>query len=282
MRRLLFTLLLILPYGLRAQYFEFGIGTGVSVYNGDLSPSFQLNMLADGSGVFQLFGGLNFCNNYTLRLNFLRTKVGAEDRYGDLNSSRELSFSSTITEFSILGEVNPIQLLGEQDPVIYPYLMAGIGAFHFDPMTEYRGFEVHLRKLGTEGQGIPGNPDFYTPWSIAVPLGIGFKVRLDETITMSCALTHRLIFTDYLDDVSGAEVDYLELLQNNGSLAAKLSHPALDPEAPQAVTYTRGGSRRDGYYIASIKLAFALGGKKGFAVAGNRQKRFLKHRCHKF
>ena len=282
MKRLLFTLLLCLPCALQAQYIEVGIGGGVSVYSGDLSSSSKLNMLADGGGVLELSGSLNFGGAYSVKLNFMRTRVGAEDRYGDLNTGRRLNFSSPITEFSIMGEINPIQLFGKAEPDIYPFFMAGFGAFHFDPVADYRGFEVHLRTLGTEGQGMPGKPDFYRPWSLVLPMGIGFKIRLDDAITLSGSLSHRIAFTDYLDDISGREVNYLEILENNGKLAARLSQPNLDPESPRAVTYRRGGEQRDGYYLAMININYVWGGKKAITAAKNKQRNLPGYRCRKF
>ena len=260
---------------------KWGFSGGVSIYNGDLSPSITKNILADGSASYGLLARMNFQGTHAVRLNFLRTTLHADDRFGDNNLTRQLDFRSSITELTIIGEINPIQVITGNNPKIYPYLFAGIGGFHFNPLGKIDDRYVQLQPLGTEGQGIEGNPDRYATTELVVPLGIGVKVHINRRTTLEGELGYRLLFTDYLDDVSDTEVDYLQVLENNGPLAARFSNPNLDPSDPLPVKYTRGGNKRDGYFIASLTLAFRFGGGQ---MAGNSFEQNLNARvnCPKF
>ncbi len=276
MRKLLITVLWALPLGLLAQQFEIGISTGASIYSGDLSPSLKLNMLSDGGGAYGFFGQLNLSESLSLKFNTLHTQLYADDQFGDVNSERNLNFKSKVTELALMGEVRPIQLFSQKSPRLYPYLTVGIGALHFDPLGRINDTYVHLRLLGTEGQGIPGNEDPYGQWAVAVPMGIGIKVTLNQRTTLGAELSYRFLFTDYLDDVSSVEVDYLELVENNGLLAARLSHPGLNPLEPIPVNYTRGGEHSDRYIIANLTLSFRLG-----EVSANGGNQWIQHKMRR-
>src|SRR5882724_5278903 len=119
------------------------------------------------------------------RLEFCFGKItGADSSLKNDQSSarnrylRNLNFSSNITEGSLLLEFYPLALLTEnQSNVLSPYLLAGLGIFHFNPYTSLNGERVYLHDLHTEGEGFREYPDRwdYRLTQINYPIGIGLR-----------------------------------------------------------------------------------------------------------
>jgi hypothetical protein len=141
------------------------------------------------------------------------------------------------------------------------YLSAGIAGFYFNPRTLYQDSWVELQPLGTEGQGLPGYADKYNRFQLAVPVGIGFKIKPGDRSSFGLTFGYRHTFTDYLDDVSGNYPDLQQLYQLN-PMAAQLSCRTEGGAAPDnpAVSDQRGSNTgNDHYFFAGCTLAITLG-----------------------
>ncbi len=250
--------------GLSAQGAELGIMAGGSLYSGDLSPKEFGLYTEDISPAFGFFGRFNLSSAFALRLGLSLGKVSADD----LDHGREdrgLNFRSNITEFALTGELNLFKLGSYQDRGVMPFLFAGVAVYHFNPEAEFDGDYIELQPLGTEGQGLSGYEAPYSLTQFAVPLGLGVKFLLNETITLGLEIGGRKLFTDYLDDVSDTQVNYFDILEGNGELAARLSNPTLKDPSPETADYRRGGEFNDWYYFGGLTLSFRLqGGGGGF------------------
>ena len=250
---------------LQAQSTELGILAGGSLYSGDLSPKEFGLYLEDVSPAFGFFGRFNINQALALRLGLSLGKVSANDlNHG--RADRGLNFRSNITEFALTGEVNLFKLGSYQDRGVMPFIFAGVGVFHFNPEAEFDGDYIELQPLGTEGQGLTGYEAPYQLTELAVPVGLGVKFLLNETITLGLEFGGRKLFTDYLDDVSNTLVNYFDVLEGSGELAARLSNPTLKDPSPDTADYRRGGKFNDWYYFGGITLSFHLqgGGGGGF------------------
>ena len=238
---------------------EIGIMGGVSLYSGDLSPKefgLYFNEIDPAFGAFSRF---NLGKTVALRLGLTIGKITGSDANTD-RSERGLSFQSSLTEFSLIGEVNLFKLGRYRNKGTIPYLFGGLAIFHFDPEAEFDGDYVKLQPLGTEGQGLPNYPEPYQLTQVSIPLGVGIKFMLNESITLGLEFGGRKTFTDYLDDVSNNEVNYFDVLEGNGELAATLSNPTLTDPSAENATYRRGGQYDDWYYVGGIMLSFRLNG----------------------
>lgn len=241
----------------RAQGTELGLLAGASLYSGDLSASEFGIYFEEVSPAFGFFGRFNLGQAFALRLGLSAGKVSGDDaNHGRLQ--RNLNFRSNITELALIGEFNLFKLGSYQDRGLMPYLFGGVAAFHFNPEASFDGDYVELQPLGTEGQGLPGYEAPYGLTQIALPVGVGIKFLLNETITLGLELGGRKLFTDQLDDVSSAEVNYFDVLEGNGELAARLSNPTLKDPSPDNADYRRGGDFKDWYYIGGLTLSFRL------------------------
>lgn len=250
-------LFLVAPHQLTSQT-HIGVMGGVALYSGDLSPTEFGVYFEEVQPAFGVFTRIELGKAGALRLGVTGGSVEGDDaRHG--REDRGLSFRSRITEFSLVGELNLFKIGAAANRGLVPYVFGGGAVFRFNPETLFDGDYIELQPLGTEGQGLPNYEDAYRLTQFAVPLGVGVKILLNEQLTLGLEFGGRMLFTDYLDDVSSREVNYFDVLEGNGELAARLSRPNLqDPTAE--TSYRRGGQYNDWYYIGGVSLAFRIGG----------------------
>jgi len=249
-----------------AQYLEYGVGIGTSVYWGDLNaPDFGTN-IGNTNLAVQGMAKLNFSRYIAVKANLLYGTLTGDDSRSFLNwqKQRNLNFKSSLLEFSVLGEFHVFGYnFGEENP-LSPYITAGLGVFHFNPKTTFQGNTVELQPLGTEGQGLPGFAGKYSRVAVSIPFGAGAKLQLTNSVNLSIDILARKTFTDYIDDISTNYVAFDELAAGNGLLAAQLgnrigeflgqSEPVSLPTGSQ-----RGGANvQDYYFTGMITLTFKL------------------------
>jgi len=254
--KILFVFLLAIPLVGSAQEWQAEFMAGVAGYNGDLTqhrvnieelrPSVNLNI--------KYYSG-DFVN---IRFGIAYGRIGAADKYNSSQQlkDRNLSFISNIAEINAIVEVN---LADPETYTSYPYLLGGVGVFHFDPYTtDDQGKKVFLRPLSTEGEGLKEYPDrkAYALTQMCIPVGVGWKMQLKAKWTLSLEFGYRITFTDYLDDVSANYVSLSVLTQEKGAEAAALSYRG---KGPLTAAYIRGNpANKDVYYFGGLKIGTAL------------------------
>lgn len=205
------------------QSLELGGFLGISNYLGELQQTtFERNENNIALGIFTRW---NLNPNLALKFQFYKGEISGRDaNYAELQSIRErnLSFRSHLFELSLISEVSFVAF-GESGRVAAPYLFFGVSGFHFNPQALYEGRWVSLQPLGTEGQTLPGSgKEQYKLFQFAIPLGIGFNIRLGDNMNIGFEAGLRKTFTDYLDDISSEYPD-LNALQAANPMAATLS-----------------------------------------------------------
>ena len=189
---------------------EFGIGIGAGHYFGDLNTRAHLNRPKIAATAFFR---KNFGNYIALRVGASFAQLGYSDIYNDHNvamQTRNLSFNSNVWELALQGDFNFFRFMpGEQGYNFTPYVTFGVGVFNYDPFAMLAGQKYFLRPLNTEGQGSSLYPDRkpYSSMAFSIPLGVGFKYCINESINVGFEIVHRVTGTDYLDDVSKTYVD---------------------------------------------------------------------------
>ncbi len=233
------------------------IAPGAMNYAGDLqrySYTFDQSNFSFGAGV-----SAPIIKNVSVRADFLTGKVQADDKV--FGKRRNLNFSSKITEGSLNIQYDfwDIFQLGFR-----PYIFGGVGVFHFDPYTYTAdSVKVYLQPLGTEGQGLIEYPDrdFYKLTQLNNVIGGGVKYNFSDQFGLAFEVAYRILYTDYLDDVSTTYPKQDALLQARGQLAVDLSYrtPEVKPQFEYKDDGKRGGSGiKDNYYNTSIKFIFRL------------------------
>lgn len=184
---------------------------------------------------------------------------------------RNLSFKSKITDVQLALEIHPLFFRDYDEneaPYFSPYLVAGVGYFSFDPQAEINGQVYSLQPLRTEGQGFAEYRD-RTPYKLSqvnFPVGIGIRYEVNSFLNARVEVMHRILQTDYLDDVSKDYVDPALFSNYLPSNQAAIAQQLFDRQAELNGSHTtQVGSQRgnpknnDAYFTVQVKLGITLG-----------------------
>jgi hypothetical protein len=132
----------------------------------------------------------------------LKGQADLTQRYG-----RNLGFRSNITELQFALEIQPLyfrQFRKDRASGWSTYFVIGAGYFRFSPQANLTGNWYDLQPLHLEGQGFSEYPTHktYRLQQINIPIGTGIKWELSARLNARIEIIHRILFTDYLDDVS--------------------------------------------------------------------------------
>ena len=230
--------------------------------------------------------------------------------------TRNVSFRNDIWELSAVAVIDLIKNEGSHlnREIIVPYVFAGLAGFHHNPKAKVpdnyvlaagvpaaplpeAGTWVALQPLGTEGQHanlVSTDANFgnkpYSLWQISIPAGIGVRYRLADALDLSLDFSVRILFTDYIDDVSKNYVD-LDVLDSD--LARAMSDRSRDALSAtgeprdisglttivytgrngndyevingygneQTFSYRGSPTYNDMFYVTSFKVAYIIGSK---------------------
>ena len=268
---------------------ELKVGVGGTSFFGDLGGShgagkqgfldFDIQSMRGNSSVGLKF---NLTNKLSLRTDFCYGEVMGSDAFSGEPGrfKRNLSFRSDIYEFSVTPEIVLVNLsrfgrnkLGTSE--IYGFL--GYGTFWFNPQSQLDGQWHDLQPLGTEGQGIDPNKDFYSLQAWVIPFGFGYRKNVTRSIYLGLELSMRKTSTDYIDDVSGTYCDVEAIREERGDIAAQLSHRNLD--GPVGANTQRGNPlNNDSYSFIQFTVAVGFGKKE---TTNSKPTRFVKKMKHR-
>lgn len=174
------------------RYSQISIGVGSATYYGDL----------DNNKLFNLsLSSLHFGYKQTI-INRLKGRAeltvfwidGADE--GDIDE-RDLSFTSTNLEFSVLGEycLHPTDVPYYRRNWYNPYAILGLGFTYFNPKETLDGKKEALQPQQREGVN-------YGRIAPIIPMGAGIRFKINYLMNIALEGVYRMTFTDYLDDVS--------------------------------------------------------------------------------
>lgn len=257
------------------QNFEAGLMLGPTYYQGELSmaavtPHFP-GIQAGG------FVRYNMTNSLSVRAGFNYGKIkGSDAAWGRFYDStvqsydpgfqlqaryfehrkRNLRFYSKIPELNLIFELklwNPYKRKGGFRSV--PYLLFGLGLFHFNPKTVDRhGKIVFLHRYQTEIY------KSYRLWQPCLPLGMGFKFNPDKNWYVALEVGWRKTFTDWLDDVhhnyagtAAANDVYLQQLSDRSGEISPLYGELWRKTTFNPNEYIRGNPKtKDSYFFCGV------------------------------
>lgn len=198
--------------------------------------------------VVYISGRYKLMERVALSVNLLYTTVSGADSLSDSRRTpRNLHFKSSIFEFSTEAEFHIIKEKASRRyafkyrrkfraPGVNTYIFAGIGAAYFNPKANYNDIWVNLQPLGTEGQGLPGGPEFYSRVTMVIPMGIAFNYNYDRQKMFGIKFGYRYTFSDYIDDVSDSYYDNDIIRSSKGDMAADLADPRIKLIDPRTIT----------------------------------------------
>lgn len=272
------SLLLTLLYGASAQtdygyvqQGEFGFTAGVAHYFGDINTRAGFNRPKPAVGVFYR---KQFNNYLALRVSAHYAQVGYSDIYSKnkFQNTRNLSFNSDIIEFAVHGDFNFLKFVpGDPEFSFTPFATIGVGIFSYNPYAYLNGKKIFLRPLGTEGQNIryKGADNKvrkpYGSTAICIPIGLGVKYSISNSLNLSFQIAQRITTTDYLDDVSTTYIGntpqhFPAAINGVPSVASILQDRSFEKGIPIGVEGVQRGfsKQKDQYIIAEIGISFNI------------------------
>lgn len=256
----LITSFLSFPMVLKSQDLTLGIRVGGMAYNGELNEATIASTLRIVNPSFGVAATYDIIYPLSIELSATYGNLTGDDSFSSREwmNERNLNFETVIYDLDLSLKWMLFRQFGIRSRFdIFPKM--GASAFYFNPKTFYRGEWHELRDLGTEGQGNPGYGEKYNNYSFSIKAGGGAEYVLNEVITLGVDFVIGVTQTDYLDDVSGRYVDYDQLVELNGPLAAALSNRTgeyynSDPVEPR--TGARRGNSGDNDHIISGAFYF--------------------------
>jgi hypothetical protein len=196
------------------------IGAGVLSFNGDVGDGISFSRIRAG---YHLTVEQRIGKFIGVSVNGLYGKLANSER----SETSNLNFQSQI----IQADLNLVlhfdnDLIMKRNAMFAPYLFAGFGYLKFDPygdLEDKNGFKYHYWSDGTirnlaesdtnaatagiiqrdykyETQ-LKDSTVNYARNTFALPLGIGFKLKLTDNLDVNLAGTYYMTFTDYIDNV---------------------------------------------------------------------------------
>lgn len=251
------------------QLGEIGFTLGAAHYFGDLNTRGKVNRPKPALGVFYK---KQFNNYLGVRVSAHYAQLGYSDTYSssEYQQRRNLSFNTDIFEIAVQGDFNFFKFVpGDPYYAFTPYVSLGLGLFSYNPYAYYEGQKVYLRTLGTEGQNIeyvdPDNGKTRKPYgsmAVSIPIGAGIKYNVSNNINLSFQISHRLTFTDYLDDVSTTFVgmDKFPILNGQPSYARILQDRSFETGVRIGDEGVQRGfsKQKDQFIIAEVGISFSI------------------------
>lgn len=226
---------------------------GATAFHGDICSS--LNCIQPGYSI-----GIGYRYFLKSRLSFAPFfsvyRLRGEDSKGQ-NPERNLSFRSDNLSLKVDFLFDMFPYYYKSRRVFSPYTSVGLGVTYFNPKANYQGNWYGLQELQTEGKS-------YSKLALIVPVGIGCRVKVNNSMTIGIVYHFNLTFSDYLDDISK---DYRNIETMNG-LTAQLSDRTnelgiVPTETDDGIHWKEGtqrgsNSRKDYYSVLALQVEFDL------------------------
>ena len=168
----------------KAQIHEVGFFVGGSNYIGDVGPEYYINPN-------NFMGGLIYKWNMNPRISFRGTFTYAQISSDDIDATnraryiRGIGFNNSLKELAIGIEFSYFDYnLDSYRDTYTPYLLLEVAAFNYNVATS---------------ESAPGQYEYSSKTSFAIPFGIGYKTKLFGDFAMALELRARYTFEDDID-----------------------------------------------------------------------------------
>lgn len=208
----LFVFFFLFASTISAQYsnvpkYQFGVGAGILVYQGDLTPE-QMGAYRSPRMSVNLMASRLLSPSFALRANLVLGGLRASDsNYVDpeWRQHRNFGFRSSVVELSLTPEWN---ILGKNyaEKGFSPYVFAGVGYSFLRIRRDYSRYDGAYFGDGSPIlTGLAADEAVNPPrGQLSIPVGLGLRYFFSDKIGVQAESTYRLINTDYLDGFSQA------------------------------------------------------------------------------
>lgn len=204
---------------LQAQIHDFGLGLGAASYTGDLVQKYSILNHRPAGWAFYRY---NLNNTVSFRGSFSMGRLtGSDDQnYDAFTEQRNRSFKTTLSEVAATVEYNFLDYKNPKSRIRWtPYFFGGLAV--------YMNHGYSREEKATDFKSVQPS----------IPVGIGFKYRLNPYFTLGYEWGARKTFFDYLD--------------NTGEF--------LREENGNRKTYQYGNvHNKDWYYFTGFTLSYTI------------------------
>ncbi|MFI5186193.1 MAG: DUF6089 family protein [Chitinophagales bacterium] len=189
--------------------YELGVGAGVFIYQGDLTPS-RLGSYRTLKPAFNMDVNRMISPLLSLRTNLAFGGLKGDDaKYASpaYRQQRNFNFKTPVFELSELIVADLLRSNGSIHSFgISPYIFTGLGFSVLKIKRDYSHFNGEYFAAETSTiQGLATDAQHSLPKIIPViPIGIGIKYPLSQKFMIRAETSYRFTFTDYLDGFSKA------------------------------------------------------------------------------
>lgn len=187
---------------------EFGLGSGLAIYQGDLSP-YRHGSLRKADLSFQLFSNIPVHPVFSIRASYAFAALQEnENSYtSGYKPYRNLSFKTLVNELSVQLIISPLApVLPDQHNLPVPYLMGGVGYAFLRISRYWNGFDrnwQHWQEWVVDG--LAKDSAYSLPnTTLTFPIGVGIRYRVGENFSLFAEGIHRITKEEYLDGFSKA------------------------------------------------------------------------------
>lgn len=191
-----------MSFGQGLDKYEIGLGAGIFVYQGDLTPS-QLGAYNSKQPALQLFAQRKLTTAFSLRGGLAFGKLKGDDANYSKPSwrqQRNFNFSSPLAEITALLVWYPLHRKNKLDP----YLFGGVGISMLNISRDYSNFNTeYFSNEPNVVEGLTIDAAHKLPKLLPVlPVGLGLRYSLNNSFSLITETSYRFTKTDYLDGFS--------------------------------------------------------------------------------
>ncbi|MBV4359943.1 DUF6089 family protein [Pinibacter aurantiacus] len=192
-------------YNSETPKYEFGIGGGIVVYQGDLAPtvwgayrSFKPGLQANITRLFY--------PSLAVRLGATVGQFAASDVKSAFKQSyreyRKYDFTTSFAELSLMAQWTPF---GKANWRLNPYLLGGAGISYLHVKNDWSKIDFdNFAGENLQQRLLEDSAEKHTFFAPVLPLGVGLKYDVSEKVSLKAEWINRITFSDYLDGFSKA------------------------------------------------------------------------------
>ncbi|MEL1243748.1 DUF6089 family protein [Flavobacterium sp. DGU11] len=190
-RTVFFIIIILMSFRSEAQINELGVFAGGANYIGDVGPT---DYIAPQNLALGIVYKWNRSPRHSWRASFTYGKLTSDDKDSDVNGRKErgYTFENSVKELSLGLEFNFFDFnLHESGFKMTPYIYGGLSYFWYN--------DIYINTAN----GKTGDGD--TKGSLAIPMTVGVKANITETLILGFEVGARYTFTDNLDGSNNSD-----------------------------------------------------------------------------
>ena len=261
-------------------------GVGSSTYVGDLMPASALFPYGIYSTRWNF--GVQYMKHFSRHLSYKASlsmiRIAGDDNYYNYGPSdsektfaanylRNLHFRNDLKELALMGvyDFKAQTPYRKKRPHVSPYVFVGVAGIMSNPVAreasadgKSKGDWVDLRGYSKPSPSLSGTEDVnYSPFAFAVPVGFGFRFKLEDYVDLGIEFSYRQTFSKYLDDVSDNRpgMNFTSLTDRSSEMYAANTLREINKFSTTREIVK--SSAFDSYFTTQVQLIFHIGKAAG-------------------